>query len=117
MAASVSPLGGSPPASPRGLPIVPDTALPASVRSGSAADKQSYKAALGFEQMLVDQMVQSMAGDGSGDGSDDDGTGLGTGNPLASGPYAQQMQTAMSTAIESSGGLGLAQQLYTEIKS
>jgi Rod binding domain-containing protein len=88
-----------------GLPVVPDTALPASVRSGSAADKQSYKAALGFEQMLVDQMVQSMAGDSQ----DSD-------NPLTSGPYAQQMQSALSTAIESSGGLGLAQQLYGEIK-
>lgn len=91
-----------------GLPIVPDTALssaiPASVRSGSAADKQSFKAALGFEQMLVDQLVQSMAG---GDGD----------SPLSSGPYAQQMQSSLSSAIESSGGLGLAQQLYREIKS
>src|SRR5262249_39996510 len=88
-----------------GLPIVPDTALPASVRSGSAADKQSYKAALGFEQMLVDQMVQSMAGDDS----DSD-------NPLTSGPYASQMQTALSTAIDSSGGLGMPQHLYGETK-
>jgi Rod binding domain-containing protein len=87
-----------------GAPIVPDTALPASVRTGSAADKQSYKAALGFEQMLVDQMVQSMAGD------DPD-------SPLNDGPYAQQMQSSLSSAIESSGGLGLAQQLYKEIQS
>jgi Rod binding domain-containing protein len=85
-----------------GLPIVPDTALPASVRSGSAADKQSYKAALGFEQMLVDQMVQSMAGDSG---------------PLAEGDYAQTLQTSLSSAIEGAGGLGLAQQLYKEIKA
>ena len=91
-----------------GLPVVADTALssaiPASVRSGSAADKQTYKAALGFEQMLVDQMVQSMAGD------DPD-------SPLDAGPYAQQLQSSLSSAVEASGGLGLAQQLYTEIKS
>jgi Rod binding domain-containing protein len=72
------------------------------VRSGSAADKQTYKAALGFEQMLVDQMVQSMAGD------DPD-------SPLDAGPYAQQLQSSLSSAVEASGGLGLAQQLYHEI--
>ena len=32
-----------------GLPQVPSTALPAAVRNGSDADKQAYKAALGFE--------------------------------------------------------------------
>ena len=87
-----------------GLPIVPDTVLPASVRAGSAADKQTYKAALGFEQMLVDQMVQSMAGD------DPD-------SPLDAGPYAQQLQSSLSSAVEASGGLGLAQQLYKETKT
>jgi Rod binding domain-containing protein len=102
MTGSVSPLGGSPPASPRGLPPVSDAALPASVRTGSAADNQTYKAALGFEQMLVDQLVKTMAGDEG---------------PLAAGPYAQTMQTSLSSAITSAGGLGLAQQLYKEIKA
>ena len=85
-----------------GLPSVADSALPASIRSGSAADKQAYKAALGFEQMLVGQMVKSMAGD--------DG-------PLAQGPYADNMQTSLTDAITGAGGLGLAQQLYKEIKA
>jgi hypothetical protein len=74
--------------------------MPADVRNGTAADKQAYSTALGFEQMLVDQLVQSMAGDS--------GT-------LADGPYAQTMQTSLSSAIEGAGGLGLAQQLYKEI--
>ena len=85
-----------------GLPSVADSALPASVRAGSAADKQAYKAALGFEQMLVDQVVKSMAGDSG---------------PLADGPYAQTMQTSLSTALVGNGGLGLAQQLYKEINA
>ena len=85
-----------------GLPTVSDAALPAAVRSGTAADKQAYKAALGFEQMLVGQMVKSMAGD--------DG-------PLAQGPYADTMQTSLTDAITGAGGLGLAQQLYMEIKA
>lgn len=84
-----------------GLPSVADSALPAAVRNGSAADKQAYKAALGFEQMLVEQMVQTMAGE--------DG-------PLSQGPYAQQMQTTLASAITGAGGLGLAQQLYKETK-
>ena len=85
-----------------GLPEVPATALPAGVRNGSADDKQAYKAALGFEQMLVGQLVQSMVGD------DQD-------NPLAQGPYASTLQTSMSQALTANGGLGLAQQLYKEI--
>ena len=85
-----------------GLPSVADSALPASVRSGSAADKQAYKAALGFEQMLVSQMVKTMSGDSG---------------PLAEGPYADTMQTSLTSAVESAGGLGLAQSLYKEIKA
>jgi Rod binding domain-containing protein len=89
-----------------GLPSVADSALsfaiPASVRSGSADDKQAYKAALGFEQMLVSQMVKTMAGDSG---------------PLAEGPYADTMQTSLTSAVESAGGLGLAQSLYKEIKA
>ena len=79
-----------------GLPTVADSALPASVRTGSESDKQAYKAALGFEQM-----VTTMAGDNG---------------PLAEGPYAQQMQTTLASAITGGGGLGLAQSLYKEIK-
>ena len=83
-----------------GLPSVADSALPAAVRNGSATDKQAYKAALGFEQMLVEQMVQTMAGE--------DG-------PLSQGPYASQMQTTLASAISGAGGLGLAQQLYKDM--
>ena len=85
-----------------GLPPVADSALPASVRNGSAADKQAYKAALGFEQMLVSQLVKTRAGE--------DG-------PLAQGPYADTMQTSLTDAIAGAGGLGLAQSLYKEIKA
>ena len=83
-----------------GLPSVADSALPAAVRNGSATDKQAYKAALGFEQMLVEQMVQTMAGE--------DG-------PLSQGPYPSQMQTTLASAITGAGGLGLAQQLYKDM--
>jgi Rod binding domain-containing protein len=93
-----------------GLPSVAGAALssatPASVRTGSTelrtTDTQAYKTALGFEQLLVGQMVKSMAGDSG---------------PLAEGPYADTMQTSLAGAIAGAGGLGLAQSLYKEIKA
>ena len=42
------------------LPAISDATLPAEVRTGTAADKQAYKAALGFEQVLLGQLVKEM---------------------------------------------------------
>ena len=42
------------------LPAIPDTALPRDVRAGSAEDKRAYKAALGFEQVLLGHLVKEM---------------------------------------------------------
>ena len=39
---------------------MPATALPAAVRTGSDDDKKAYKAALGFEQVLLGQLVKEM---------------------------------------------------------
>ena len=103
-----------------GLPIISDTQLPAAVRSGSEADKDSYKTAMGFEQMLVGQLVQTMAGsDGAtGTGADDsDDTALDTSDPMSSGPFSGQMQDALSSALMSAGGLGLAGQIYKGMRS
>ena len=83
-----------------GLPAVPTTALPAAVRNGSDSDKQAYKAALGFEQVLLGQLVKSMASDG----------------PLAEGPYAAPVQDALSSGLIASGGLGLATDLFRALK-
>ena len=40
-----------------GLPPIADSALPREIRDGSAADKKAYKAAMGFEQLFVGQLV------------------------------------------------------------
>jgi Rod binding domain-containing protein len=79
-----------------GLPQVAASALPAGVRNGTAEDKDAYKAALGFEQVLLGQLVKSMASDG----------------PLAEGPYAAPVQDALSSGLIANGGLGLARDLY-----
>jgi Rod binding domain-containing protein len=79
-----------------GLPQVSEAALPAAVRNGSAKDQEAYKAALGFEQVLLGQLVKSMASDG----------------PLSEGPYAAPVQDALSSGLINNGGLGLATDLY-----
>jgi hypothetical protein len=83
-----------------GLPVIADSALPRDVRDGSAADKKTYKAALGFEQLLVGQLVGEMTKSSS----------------LAEGPRAGAVADAMTDALESAGGLGLAPQLYASMK-
>jgi Rod binding domain-containing protein len=80
-----------------GLPAVPETALPASVRSGSAQDKRQYAAALGFEQVMLGQLVQEMVPPDS---------------DLATGPYADDVRDAFAQGLADSGGVGLAQQLF-----
>jgi hypothetical protein len=83
-----------------GLPQVPESALPAAVRNGSAADKEAYRAALGFEQLLLGQLVKSMAASG----------------PLAEGPYAAPVQEAFTGGLIAGGGLGLGAELYRALR-
>ena len=83
-----------------GLPEVPVTALPAAVRNGTSDDKQAYKAALGFEQILLNQLVGDMLPKGT----------------LTEGPYAAPMQEAFTNGLIADGGIGLAAQLYPSLR-
>jgi hypothetical protein len=83
-----------------GLPQVPTTALPAAVRNGTSGDRQAYKAALGFEQILLDQLVGEMLPKGT----------------LTEGPYAAPMQEAFTSGLIANGGIGLAAQLYPSLR-
>ena len=83
-----------------GLPAVPATALPSTVRNGSDDDKQAYKAALGFEQILLGRLVDEMLPKGT----------------LTDGPYGQPMKDAFTSGLIADGGLGLAVQLYPSLK-
>ena len=103
------------------IPPVDQALLPQQVRDGSAADKKAYTAALGFEQMLVQQLSQAISdttstdglgGDASGLlGSGDDGSDGGSDGGSASSPYASLLPDALTQGIMKAGGLGLAQQL------
>jgi hypothetical protein len=79
------------------LPVVPETALPAAVREGSAEDRRSYEAALGFEQVLLAQVVKSIVPEDS---------------ELAGSPYASAVQDAFAKGLTAAGGIGLGAQLF-----
>jgi hypothetical protein len=79
----------------------PISAIPADVRAAGTGAVKDYKTALGFEQMLVGQLVKEM---------------VGTTGPLAEGPYAANMQDTLTGALVGGRGIGLAQQLYKEMQ-
>lgn len=83
------------------LPAIPDSALPRAVREGSESDRQTYKAALGFERLFVDQLLKSAT----------------AGRPLAEGPQGQAVESALADAMVANGGFGLAAQLHAQIRS
>jgi len=82
---------------PDALPPIADAALPRAVRAGTAAEKRAYKAALGFERVLVDQLLKTAK--------------LG-GEAVAEGPHAGTIRDGLADALAAGGGLGLAGQLH-----
>jgi len=107
------------------LPTVDAANEPANIRNGNTAAKNAYQEALGFEDVLVQQLTQELAStvtsptddgssdDGSGDSSDSSGGILGS-DPSTSG-FASMIPTALTQSIMSSGGLGIAAQLAQSI--
>jgi Rod binding domain-containing protein len=83
------------------LPAIADSALPAALRAGSQADKRAYKAALGFEQVLLGQLVKEMTASTPS---------------LTEGARGDAVTDAMTTALANAGGIGLAPQLYSTLK-
>jgi hypothetical protein len=104
---------------PTGLPPIDPSLEPASVRSGPPAAKRAYGVALGFEQMLVDQLSQELAASTQSSGSDptsSDGSGTDSSSGLlgsdpASSAYSSLIPQALTSSIMSAGGVGIAQQL------
>ena len=107
-----------------GVPIVSQAAVPAAVRNGSAAAKKAYQEGLEFEQVLVNQLAQELASTVSGsgsdpagsDGSDSDGSDSDSGDASsgllgpgsANSAYQSMIPNALTSAIMSGGGTGLA---------
>ena len=111
------------------LPPINPADLPAAVRNGDPRAKQAYTEGLEFEQVLVNQLAQTLsatanaagdATDTSGDSSDSsDSAGIGGGGLLGSGSASSGFSTlvpqALSNSIMSGGGLGIAQEIAQSI--
>jgi Rod binding domain-containing protein len=93
-----------------GLPPIDQSLIPAGVRAGGSKDVQLYEAALSFESMLTQQLTKSLTDtlQPSSDGDSDDGSSSDAGTSLS----LSMLPQALSQDLESSGGLGLAPQLY-----
>ncbi len=114
---SVSLPSGSP-LSSSGLPTVNQTLEPTWVRKGSAATQKAYETALAFEQMLVEELSQSLTassglgGESGAEGESAEGSAGGGG---ASGPLASMLPQALTSGVMSAGGLGLAAQMTRQL--
>ncbi|MGN6871132.1 MAG: hypothetical protein ACTHMY_22285 [Solirubrobacteraceae bacterium] len=103
------------------LPPINSALLPADIRNGNAQAKKAYQEALGFEDILMQQLTQQMAdtvtspgGDssdsGSGDSSDSSSGGILGSDPSTS-AFASLIPTALTQSIMSGGGVGIADRL------
>ncbi|HEX8105627.1 MAG TPA: hypothetical protein VF533_23630 [Solirubrobacteraceae bacterium] len=82
------------------LPAIPASAIPAEIRKGSADDQKAYRAALGFERLMLQSLVKDMTKSGGLDDS----------------PYAGAIEDSMGSALVAGGGLGLGEQLYHALR-
>lgn len=96
------------------LPPIDQSLIPEGVRAGGTKSVQLYESALSFESMLTQQLTQSLtdtlqpSSDDSSDDSGDDSSSSDAGTSLT----LSMLPQALSTALEGSGGLGLAPELY-----
>ncbi len=73
--------------------------LPPGTGARSPADREAYRAALGFEQVLLGELVQAMVPESLGEG-----------------PYAGPVQDAFAGGLLAAGGVGLAAQLHPSLR-
>lgn len=90
---------------------IASAAIPADVRKEGSEATDNYKSALEFEGMLLKEMLtealpQSMGGNGAEEGGEEEENSF---------DYDQQLTSlpeTISNSIVSSGGLGLAKEMY-----
>jgi len=81
--------------------------LPAEIRNGSADQRKTYVAALGFERQLVEQLAQQLASTTNRDES--------ASESAATASYREQLPGVLADAVIAGGGLGLAAQIAASI--
>ncbi len=101
------------------LPPIDQANLPAEIRNGNAQAKHAYQEALGFEDILMQQLTQQLAdtvtspgGDPSGSGGSSDSSSGGIlGSDPSTNAFASLIPTTLTQSIMSGGGVGVAVQL------
>jgi len=89
-------------------PAVP---VPADVRAAGRDAEEAYRAAIGFERILVGELTKAMSA-ASGDGGDDRaGTGAGPS------PHRDMLPGALADAVTNAGGIGMTRELYLTLRS
>ena len=93
------------------------TALPADVRKAGKDGEDTYRAALGFERTLLEQLTKTMTKDMTGgDGGDDSGDG-GSGASAATSAYTDMLPGQLADSVTNAGGVGLAHDLWLKMRS
>jgi Rod binding domain-containing protein len=106
------------------VPVVDAANEPADIRNGNSAAQKAYQEALGFEDILVQQLTQELAStvtspadssDSSGSSGSSDSSSNSSGGILGSDPstsaFASLIPTALTQSIMSGGGIGIADSL------
>jgi Rod binding domain-containing protein len=92
--------------------------LPADVRAAGKEGEQTYRVALGFERVLLEQLTQSIAKDavagGTGGGEDGEDGG---GASAATSTYRDMLPGTLADAVTGAGGIGLAHDLFLSMRS
>ncbi len=97
-------------------PPINSALMPAEIRNGDAHAKQAYQEALGFEEMLMQQLTQQMANTVTSPGGDSSDSGdSSSGGILGSDPntnaFAGLIPIALTQSVMSGGGVGVADRL------
>ena len=88
--------------------------VPADVRKAGAQAEKTYRAALGFERMLTEQLTKTMAAGTEAAGPDE---GEDSGASAATSAYRDMLPGTLADAVTNAGGLGLAHDLYRTMRS
>jgi Rod binding domain-containing protein len=89
--------------------------VPADVRKAGKQAEETYRAALGFERMLTEQLTKTMSVSASALGGGEDGEE--GGETAATAAYKDMLPGQLADAVTNAGGLGLAHDLYLTMRS
>jgi Rod binding domain-containing protein len=99
--------------------------MPADVRKAGPKAEQLYETAVGFEQVLLQQLTQELqattGGDGSSldgsDGSDDSDDSSDDSSDPSTSLMTQLLPDTLAQGLTGSGGIGIARELYDSMRA